>query len=90
MIIIRGGFHRGQDVLELIESLSIDDEITFELEPDNAYDANAVKAVYNGVHIGYVAREQAPWICDACAQDPATRAAYRGHNGRHPFFELLT
>ena len=37
-----------------------DEGITFELEPSNVFDPNAVKVFLRGVHVAYVSREDAP------------------------------
>lgn len=37
-------------------------ELTLEREPENRFDAYAIKALYNGHHIGYVESAQAAYI----------------------------
>jgi hypothetical protein len=36
------------------ETISEGDELTYELEPDNLHDSNAVKLYKNGMHVGYI------------------------------------
>jgi len=43
-----------------LESINIGDEASFETEPDNEHDADAIKVIVSGKRIGYVNRVHAP------------------------------
>lgn len=47
---IKGTEHQDFDIKEI----EIDTKLTFEFEPDNPYDENAIKVLYNNICIGYV------------------------------------
>jgi len=38
--------------------LSIGDQVTFEPEPENQHDSNAIRVIHNGINIGYIGRGQ--------------------------------
>ena len=62
---IRGAFFRGRDILNAVNEMQPGQRLTFEREPENPHDPNAVKALVEGVHIGYVGREYAGWVCNS-------------------------
>ena len=52
-----------------IKDISIDEKLTFEFEPTNEYDKNAIKILYNDTFIGYVPKRNVQkvlkkYICD--------------------------
>lgn len=49
-----GAQFRPAGTKDLIRSLAIGDELTLEREPENAYDANAIKVLHDTTHIGYI------------------------------------
>lgn len=57
---------RGKEISQLVASLQIGEtSFTFERDPDNAYDPNAIKVLYGGdpgEFIGFVAKEVAEEI----------------------------
>lgn len=62
--VVRGEFYRADALLELVGSNSGDwsampVELQLIREPDNSYDANALRVEVGGAHIGYVAKELA-------------------------------
>lgn len=59
---IRGAHFRGNDIRALSDSLQLGETLTFEREPENPHDAYAIKAIYQGFHIGYVQREVAAFV----------------------------
>lgn len=60
---LMGVSFRGKEMKDLVATLTVgEDKFTFEAEPDNAYDSNAVKVIYHDdeddtFFIGYVAKE---------------------------------
>jgi hypothetical protein len=48
--------------------------ITFEREPDNAFDPNAIKVLHNGLHMAYIERGQAAFISTYLDSGVAYRA----------------
>ena len=53
-MIIAGSYYCEQSVLNKLE---IGSHITMEAEPDNPYDKNAVKLLFDGEKIGYIAKQ---------------------------------
>ena len=51
---IVGAHFRGGDAKTICAMLVQGDRVELEREPDNRFDANALKAVVNGEHIGYI------------------------------------
>lgn len=47
---VKGTNHRNFDITKI----GLDKEVKFEFEPNNEYDKNAIKIIYDGMHIGYV------------------------------------
>lgn len=64
-ILVGNGF-RPSAAREVAKDIPSNTELGLEREYDNAYDANAVKVLYKGEHIGYVkateAAELRPWM----------------------------
>lgn len=57
------GMHfRGALAVETAAALEPGALLTLEREPDNAYDAYAIKVMLNDIHLGYIERGQACWI----------------------------
>jgi hypothetical protein len=57
------GMHfRGVRAQQIVSALSEGDLLTLDREPENPYDANAIRVLYAEEHIGYIARESAVWI----------------------------
>lgn len=66
---VTGLCHR-QNWRSLFESMNVGDNVTLELEPDNKFDSNAVKVLFQDNHIGYINRVQSKfysnWIKQQC------------------------
>lgn len=64
--ILVGTHFRPVEAKEIVSALSEDDELFLEREPENAYDANAIKVNFDldgrPVHVGYIAKEDAIYI----------------------------
>lgn len=68
--VIRGNQHRPVEAQAVAQNLEVDDPIRLEPEPENRFDANAVRMMAESekgsgefdTHIGYVHRDTAPVI----------------------------
>ena len=64
--ILVGMHFRPAEAKELVSAFTGGEELYLEREPENQYDANAIKVNYNLddrlVHIGYIAKEDAIYI----------------------------
>lgn len=62
-VFVKGMHFRGEAAKAYAEAMQPGDNLTIEREPDNQYDANAIKVITpNGMHLGYLAKEDAAWI----------------------------
>lgn len=58
-----GAHFRGADVKALVETLDVGcADFHLEREPDNAYDFNAIKVIWQSIHVGYVDAGCAAWL----------------------------
>lgn len=59
-----GLYYRPVEAREEVDNLELGAELSFELEPENQYDQNAVKVLIKetGTHIGYVPKNDAPFF----------------------------
>lgn len=65
IINVAGVIFRPRDVKDLIRSdVDIGTMLTLEREPDNKHDPNAIKLLFNDVHIGYVPRDVAEDVAE--------------------------
>ena len=88
------GMHfRGATAVEAAAALEAGDTVTLEREPENAYDAYAIKVMLAEIHIGYVERGQAAWISPLIDDGAAATATVTGHETRknnvHPVLEIV-
>lgn len=60
-----GSYFRGAEAVEYVAALREGDTLQLELEPENQYDQNAIKVIGDGMHVGYIERQQAAWIAPA-------------------------
>jgi len=57
------GMHfRGAQAQEIVALLDETSVLSLEREPENPYDAYAIKVIFSDIHIGYIERGQAAWI----------------------------
>lgn len=56
-----GTYYRGQDTVNLLKALPEGTVVSFKHEPDNQHDPNAVKVMYDGIHLGYVEAALSPF-----------------------------
>lgn len=92
------GMHfRGAHAVEIAAALVEGNTLQLEPEPDNAYDGNALKAIYDAgeaglIHIGYIERGQAAWITPLLETGTATCTVTRTEvrrNNVHPIVEIV-
>jgi hypothetical protein len=59
-----GTHFRPPEAKEYVSALAVGDELVLEREPENEYDQNAIRVLSSadGIHLGYLARDQAVWI----------------------------
>lgn len=87
------GMHfRGGGAKELADMIDETTEVTLEREPDNQYDAYAIKVMIADQHIGYIERGQAAWISPLLDEGAVARVEYASHEQRgknnHPLFNI--
>lgn len=54
-----GATHRPEDIQELITTLEEGDLLTLEREPNNPFDPWAIRVMFDGHHLGYIAATRA-------------------------------
>jgi len=54
--VLNGANFRPESARNLVKKLQIGEMLELKHEPFNAYDPSAVQALYEGIHIGYVAK----------------------------------
>lgn len=60
--LVMGMHFRGSHAKEIAANLPADSQLSLEREPDNAFDANAIKVFYEDTWIGYVERGVASFM----------------------------
>lgn len=69
-------------------------ELQLEREPDNQYDAYAIKVLASGEHIGYIEKEHAAFIAPDMDDGADTTCTVTGFieikNNNHPLVEIKT
>lgn len=74
------GMHfRGSEAKSIAAALEHGESVRLEREPDNEYDAFAIKVFYEDTWIGYIERGQAAWIAGLLDEGAAPSAVVTGH-----------
>lgn len=87
------GMHfRGSNAVSAAAALEPGDRLTLEREPENPYDAYAIKVLLEDLHLGYIERGQAAWISPlldegATAETTVTHLEQRKNN-IHPILQI--
>jgi hypothetical protein len=71
---LAGASFRPAEAKDILRGLSVGDFLDLEAEPDNRFDSNAVKLLYAGEHLGYVAKINNPEVAEALAEGQALSA----------------
>lgn len=91
-VAIVGMHFRGEQIKSLVASLQPPFTLELEREPENPYDQFDIKALYNGIHIGYVERGQAAFISHYIDEgNPASCSVHRMEkrkNNIHPICSI--
>jgi hypothetical protein len=87
------GMHfRGGSAKDVAAALDPGDTVTLEREPDNEYDAYAIKVLVSDMHIGYIERNMAAWISPLIDQGWSAVGIVTGHeqrkNNLHPLLDV--
>jgi hypothetical protein len=53
---LAGANFRPREARDLVRDLGIGDELTLERDKNNEYDANAIRVLYDGQHLGFIER----------------------------------
>ena len=61
---LNGVQFRDASVKEVVRELNVDDELTLERDPENAYDTNAIKVLQDSIFLGFVEKDVAAEIAD--------------------------
>lgn len=80
-----GTHFRDSEAKRLVNALVVgDDNFTFEREPDNEYDPNAIKVLVDDVHVGYLARANNHSLAEDMDNGAEPTARLIDHDGRKP------
>lgn len=87
------GMHfRGGGAKDVAAAMSEATPITLEREPDNQFDAYAIKVLIENFHIGYIERGQAAWISPLMDDGDEAAATFTHHeevkNNLHPILTI--
>lgn len=87
------GMHfRGGDAKAIAESLTAESEIRLEREPENPYDAYAIRVLIEDQHIGYIERDKAAWISPLLDEGRSATVRCTGHvlrgKNNHPLLQI--
>lgn len=84
-----GTHFRGSEAKQIVNALAVGDTaFTFEREPDNEYDANAIQVYHSGEHVGYLARASNHNIAGAMDEGATLSARMIDWEGRKPVLHL--
>lgn len=88
------GMHfRGAAAVDVAANLEVDSSVNLVREPENQYDAYAIKVLVEDIHIGYIERGQAAWISPLMDEGGTATATITGHETRknnvHPLLEIV-
>lgn len=76
---IVGARHRGEDALKFAMSAEPGDEYTLERDPQNPYDANAIRVMGYGVFIGFIPKSDNADLAAAMDEGRTFTAVCDGH-----------
>jgi hypothetical protein len=87
------GMHfRGGGAKDIAAALTPGDTVRLEREPENQFDAYAIKVLVEDMHIGYIERGQAAWISPLIDDGDEATAVVTGHeerkNNLHPVLRI--
>lgn len=93
-VAVVGMYFRGAAAVELASALSTGEFLTLEREPENPYDAYAIKVLKEDIHIGYIEHSQSTWISPLLdegheAECVVEKLEQRGKN-LHPIVTIVT
>lgn len=87
-VAIVGMHFRGAEVKALVSNFIPPLTLQLEREPDNRFDAFAIKAMYEGTHVGYIEAGQAafisPWMDQGHAFEARVERMEQRRNNLHP------
>lgn len=87
------GMHfRGPAAVEAAAALTPhQSQLMLEREPDNAYDAYAIKVMLEDIHLGYIERGQAAWISPLLDDGAEATVEVTGHaHEKNNIYPILT
>lgn len=91
-VAIVGMYFRGADAKAIVGNMLPPLDIEIEREPENPYDSMAIKAIYQGEHIGYIEAAQAmfiaPWIDQGVPYRCTVQELEPRRNNLHPICTL--
>ena len=87
------GMHfRGGEASSIAANLTEESEVRLEREPENPYDAYAIKVMLGDFHLGYIERDKAAWISPLLDEGQSATVTLTGHVQRgknlHPQFTI--
>lgn len=87
------GMHfRGGGAKDVAAAMTEATPIVLEPEPENQFDAYAIKVLVGDMHIGYIERGQAAWITPLLEEGAAATAVLTHHeevkNNIHPILTI--
>ena len=90
--LVKGMHFRGPRAVEAVSLFEEGSELSLEREPDNAYDAYAIKVIFGDLHIGYIEKEKASYLASEMDDGVSFSAVFVGREvaGRnvYPILEI--
>jgi hypothetical protein len=88
-VTVVGTHFRSSEAKTIVNALAIGDTgFTFEAEPDNEYDPNAVKVFVSSEHIGYLSRQNNSQLAQLAQSGAALSASVIDFEGRKPVLHV--
>lgn len=87
---VRGIQFRPPEAQDVAYTLGVGETVKLEREPDNQYDPNAVRILYEDTFIGYVHKDVAQELSPALEEGKSFNAYVAGYDGRGtPIIEIV-
>lgn len=84
-----GTHFRGSDAKRIVNGMTTGfTDFTFEREPDNEYDSNAIKVIVDNEHIGYLARANNVNLAEAMDHGAVLSAEVIDFESRKPVLHI--
>jgi hypothetical protein len=92
-VMVVGMHFRGAQAVAAVANMVPPLAITLEPEPENPYDQNAIKAIYQDFHLGYLERGQAAfiaqWLSDGYTAECVVQSLQQKGKNLHPVVDII-